>query len=206
MNKSSNRTLLTQQNICDAFWKLYIREPMSKITVKEICELAGYNRGTFYHYFQDVYDVLERIETEILNQFNMRFRKIARVSSHLQLFDLVKYTFAPCRVYNKYLAVMLGENGDPAFQKKLRENTKSALRDQLILKYGSLGPNAEYYLEFCVSGLLSCTRMWYEQGNTDELNDFISMMLDIISNPLGFVPAQPEDRDRSRTPGSKSQR
>ena len=35
---------------------------IEKITVGQVCELAGYNRGTFYLHFQDLYEMLEVIE------------------------------------------------------------------------------------------------------------------------------------------------
>lgn len=37
-----------------------------KITVKDITNKAGYNRGTFYEYFTDVYDVLNYIEDSLI--------------------------------------------------------------------------------------------------------------------------------------------
>ena len=40
----------TGRAIMDAFWKLYRERPIEKISVKEICETAGYNRATFYCY------------------------------------------------------------------------------------------------------------------------------------------------------------
>lgn len=178
----------TQKDISDAFWRLYTELPISKIGVKEVCALAGYSRGTFYRYYRDVYEVLEQIEREILEQFEMRFNRIARCSSRLDLADLVKFTFAPCKVYNKYLVVMLGERGDPAFQKRLRESTKAALRRELEARRGPLGEESEFYLEYCVSGLLSCTRMWYEKKSGMDINDYISLILKILSNPLGFLP------------------
>ena len=57
---------ITRQNLSDAFWQLYLKKKIEKITVKEICELAGYNRSTFYVYYKDVYDILNEIEDRII--------------------------------------------------------------------------------------------------------------------------------------------
>lgn len=50
---------LTRENLIEAFWELYKDKPIEKITVKEITNRAGYNRGTFYAYFKDTYEVLK---------------------------------------------------------------------------------------------------------------------------------------------------
>ena len=57
----------TRQAIMEAFWTLYREKPIERISVKEITELAGYNRSTFYEYFTDTYSVLEAIEEELLD-------------------------------------------------------------------------------------------------------------------------------------------
>lgn len=56
MNTTLSATAtVTRQNLIDSFWLLYCQKNIEKITVKEICEIAGYNRSTFYVYFNDVY-------------------------------------------------------------------------------------------------------------------------------------------------------
>lgn len=66
MKKQSEVTAQTKQNLVGAFWSLYCEKRIEKITVKEITLKAGYNRGTFYEYFTDVYDVLEQIEKSLI--------------------------------------------------------------------------------------------------------------------------------------------
>ena len=39
----------TKQNIEDAFWSIYVEKDISKISVMEIIQKAGYNRSTFYY-------------------------------------------------------------------------------------------------------------------------------------------------------------
>ena len=45
----------------------------------------------------------------------------------------------------------------------------------------------EFALEFCVSGILSCTRMWYEQDSGMDINDFIALMLQMLSEPMQLL-------------------
>lgn len=68
MKKQPHITEQTKNNLRIAFWSLYAQKPIEKISIKEITELAGYNRGTFYLYYNDVYDLLDQIEEEILGK------------------------------------------------------------------------------------------------------------------------------------------
>lgn len=48
---------ITKNNLIEAFWSIYKVKPLPKITVKEITDKAGYNRGTFYTYFSDINEI-----------------------------------------------------------------------------------------------------------------------------------------------------
>ena len=54
MRKRPEKTEQTKADIKEAFWRLYAAKPIEKITVGEVCDLAGYNRGTFYLHFHDL--------------------------------------------------------------------------------------------------------------------------------------------------------
>lgn len=55
----------TEKAIVDTFIGLLNEKPLDKITVKDIIDKCGVNRSTFYYYFEDIYDLLNKIfETE----------------------------------------------------------------------------------------------------------------------------------------------
>ena len=51
----------TKEALASAMKKMMAVKPIEKITVKDIVELCGVNRQTFYYHFEDVYDLLEWI-------------------------------------------------------------------------------------------------------------------------------------------------
>lgn len=59
MAKSDQRTRLTKMLIRKAFTELLREKPVQNITVKELCQTAGINRGTFYSHYTDIYDLLQ---------------------------------------------------------------------------------------------------------------------------------------------------
>jgi len=73
MNKPNNRRAQeTNETIIRAAFVLLVEEkkPMSKITVREICEMAGINHSTFYTHYQDVYDLFEKVERHMADMAN----------------------------------------------------------------------------------------------------------------------------------------
>ena len=59
------RVRVTQKLIREAFTGLLKQKPIQSISIKELCELAGINRGTFYAHYRDIYDLREKIEDEM---------------------------------------------------------------------------------------------------------------------------------------------
>lgn len=50
--------------IIQSFKQLVEKKNIDKITVKEVCELSGVNRQTFYNHFQDILDIFKYIFQE----------------------------------------------------------------------------------------------------------------------------------------------
>lgn len=61
------RTEKTKRSIYNAFICIRSRKSLEKLTVKELCEMAQINKSTFYVYYKDVYDLSDKIESEIVS-------------------------------------------------------------------------------------------------------------------------------------------
>ncbi|CUX25090.1 TetR/AcrR family transcriptional regulator [Clostridium sp. C105KSO13] len=69
--KTDARSRYTIHIIQSVFLDLLKEKPISKITVKEICEKADINRGTFYKHYEDIYDLMKKLEEAALNQLEL---------------------------------------------------------------------------------------------------------------------------------------
>ncbi len=67
--KTDLRSRYTQSVIQEAFRKLLSEKPLAKITVKEICDRAQINRGTFYRHYMDCYDLMDKLQDEAVGKF-----------------------------------------------------------------------------------------------------------------------------------------
>lgn len=160
MNKQAEITEQTRQNLIEAFWSFYTTKRIDKITVKEITNKAGYNRGTFYEYFQDVYEVLEAIENISLPTLDelpplvaLNSNSPAIINSFMALYQ-EKY---------KYYNHLLGDNGDPAFQRKLKNSLKSSIILALKNKEEIDLEEVDFMLEYILSGMIGILIYIFQQ-------------------------------------------
>ncbi|MFD0961683.1 TetR/AcrR family transcriptional regulator [Paenibacillus chungangensis] len=64
--KTDPRVLRTRKLIMDSFIKLSGEKEFKSITIKDITSEAMINRATFYYHFEDIYDLLEKVLSEVL--------------------------------------------------------------------------------------------------------------------------------------------
>ena len=64
--KTDPRILRTRKLIMDSFIELSGTKEFKDITIKDITTEAMINRATFYYHFEDKYDLLEKVLSEVL--------------------------------------------------------------------------------------------------------------------------------------------
>lgn len=165
MGRRPSRTDKTKAELREAFWKLYATHPIERITVGEVCEIAGYNRGTFYLHYSDLYDMLHGIEDELLSGMTecvegcmKRLEKDAgKLSCIAACTDVVLFYER-----NKaYISVLLSERGDPSFIFRLKENLKPLWRAYVIGDAeGRSDSEIDLILEYTLAGTLYMISRW----------------------------------------------
>ena len=114
------RVRYTKMVIKDAFISLLKEKPLNKITVKEICGLAEINRATFYKHYCDPFDLLEKMEQEILS--NLRQGLKASPGSPREAFT---FLLVNIRADGERYQTLFSENGDSKFPGRIFRCTMS---------------------------------------------------------------------------------
>ena len=177
----------TQQAIKDAFWTLYRERPIEKISVKEICERAGYNRSTFYEYFTDTYSVLESIEEELLDYARVKLTEelpatLARSFPEIRLDTEALQPLADLYTEKgEYLSVLLGENGDPSFQYKYKRAAKNILLNMLDDPAKKFDVSASIVSEFTASAIIGAFNCWYPRRDEYPAEKYAALLLSLLS-------------------------
>ena len=170
MRKRPEKTEQTKADLKEAFWRLYAEKPIEKITVGEVCELAGYNRGTFYLHFQDLYDMLHGIEDTLLAGMTDCVEAcMKRLESDSGKVSLIAACADVVLFYERnkpYIVVLFGERGDPAFIYQLKDNLKPLWR-RYVVNADSKRTEQELdlLLEYTLSGTLFMISRWLKDPN-----------------------------------------
>ena len=72
-NYQDKRVIRSKKAIREAFFAELQKKDYGKITITDIANEAGINRKTFYTYYDGVEDLLEEIETELIDKFRPLF-------------------------------------------------------------------------------------------------------------------------------------
>lgn len=183
MRKRPEKTAQTKAEIREAFWRLYADKPIEKITVGEVCERAGYNRGTFYLHYRDLYELLRSIEDEILEGMTSCvedcMKRLRADSSKLSCIAACKDVVLFYERNRSYIVVLLGERGDPAFIYRLKENLKPLWREYVV-GVDSTRSEAEIdlLLEYTLSGTLFMISRWLANPNVMSARQLAHLVYD----------------------------
>lgn len=81
----------TKKLLKSSLLELLEKKPLSKITIKELCAKVDINRTTYYRYYLDPYDQLEKIEDEIFNDMITFIGTNNTRNNSLRLKSILKY-------------------------------------------------------------------------------------------------------------------
>ena len=181
----------TIDRIKEAFWSLYEHKPLSDITVKQITNVADFNRGTFYLYFDNIRQVLDQIEDDLIEDMvgdrdansMLSFLLVQRPLDE-ELEGLSSIFFE----HQRHLVVLFGDNGDPAFSRKLKEAIKAKLSPE-VQRMSDCDPAAvDLALEYILSGEFGLlTKLFTNPGelDADSLKDTLNL-IQVVTTAMAF--------------------
>ena len=175
----------TKYALAAALKKMMGVKPIDKITVKDLVEICGVNRQTFYYHFDDVYDLLEWIFEEDANKvlphkvvYENWQDDVIRFMNHLK--DNSTYVL---NVYNS--------NRRLHMLQYIKNKAKLYVREYADIT--SVGMNVdrqdyEFVIEFCADGIVALTSRWLDKGmelpeGMDE-DRFLKLLNNCIENLL----------------------
>ena len=179
MKKQPQITEQTKTNLRTAFWQLYTEKPLDKISIKEITDLAGYNRGTFYLYYKDVYDIFSQIEDELLQKIKDVLDESLATNDTFDLSQQMGVLLELMQTHSHYATVLLSDQGDPRFVSRLKELILPLLNRYFISPEGHDAYQMALLSEFYLSGLLAAVQCWLSNPKLP-LDAFINFMVSSV--------------------------
>lgn len=180
--KGNNRSVRkTKNNIRQGVIKLLREKPLKSITVREIADLVDINRGTFYLYYKDVYDLIDQIENELFEEFNeivkLRISKSKKEVPNPILADV--FTFLKDNA--DICLVLIGPNGDWNFVNMLKDLVRERCLYYWVEIYNAESTKYfEYFYVFFIAGCIGMFEQWLENGakeTPEEMADITERMI-----------------------------
>lgn len=188
------RIRYTKKVIAETFLELLRKKPIEKITVKEICDIAEINRATFYKYYDNPYDLLEKIEKETMDKLQEKItvckeRILAKNEGILPeelLGEIFKIVLEDISSKKDLYTSLFSENGDDLFKEQLfsfcyKDNIKTI--EERFPNLPKYRQDLLYY--FVAEGCNGVLNQWLINENgqsTDELAHFIVTIITSINN------------------------
>ena len=179
--KEDRRVRRTKKLLTQALTQLLQEKQINEITVKELTDLADMNRGTFYLYYKDMFDMLEKIEDGMFEALD----EIVSLHEHddvsqqtkpilLDLFRFIEDNQEMCRV-------LLSPHGDMNFLHRLNE----VVREKCLKAWPNIRKEKgeadfDYHYSFVVFGCAGIIRAWVNRNCSESAEKMAEMAYGMI--------------------------
>jgi len=137
---------------------------IDKVTIKELCEEAKVNRGTFYLHYQTPNDLLMEIEQEFIDEklalFAPYFHDGYETDALAKLFITILQNHDVCRI-------IMGRHGNPRFLERICSLMRGPILDGWCKEFPSYKrEHLNYVYDFLFSGCMRLILNWIEDNNS----------------------------------------
>ncbi len=189
MNKQETKYTNTAVLMDEALIKLLNTKTIDYITVKEICQVAGVNRSTFYLHYESINDLLEEVAEYINQKFLAYFEKNNDFISNINTLPLEELDLINDKYLKPYLTFI--KDNKKVFQASFNNpiNMKS------IDKYSSLEKHIitpildrfdipvstrKYLVGFYLNGIIAIIKIWLEDDCKESIIEIEKMIINCV--------------------------
>ncbi len=155
------RVRYTRRVIQETFLELLREMPLNRVTVKELCQRAELNRATFYRHFADPYDLMDKIEDELLAQLEEYVEQSIADGFPKAMEGMLRQVVKSGGLYQ----LIASPHGDPGFSRRLSELCWRKLSGQIDAGFPALSAAQRRWLyEFLAQGCNGILQNWMAGG------------------------------------------
>lgn len=179
---SDARVRYTKMVITQSFTKILKTKPINKITVKEICAMAEINRATFYKHYLDIYDLLDKIEAQFLDEL----RDILNSKASNTTKDILILIMTALKADEETYKAICSSNGDPTFPAKVLETCNYITQTQINIDINKklTQKQKEWVYQFTAHGCNGILNNWISEGMKEPISEVADFVEQLIKNSL----------------------
>ncbi|BBF42451.1 transcriptional regulator, TetR family [Lachnospiraceae bacterium KM106-2] len=140
-----------------------------EITVRELVEEVDINRSTFYLHYNDIYDMLNKIEQQLIDELMLVTIKHKKEYYNEKIQLYFKEVFTILLENMDLCYILMGPNGDINFTNNLKELINENITKTTVEVLNGIQSIAdiEYACSFYIGGCLGIIEKWLK-GNAKE--------------------------------------
>ena len=193
MNRSESRYFATAARMDEAFLTLLAKKDFEYITIKEICEVAGVNRSTFYLHYETMSDLLSESVSRMNEQFLACMEKDSDAfSAMLQncprnaIYLITPDYLTPYLGYiknNKQLFRAATENAAVLGMDKSYDRMFHHVFTPILDRYGVPEQDRTYIMAFYIRGLMAIISEWLKNDCSDSITYVTGVIQQCVKIP-----------------------
>lgn len=173
------RLIKTKEVLKTALGELMLEKDISKITIKELTQKSGINRGTFYLHYKDIDELLYEVENDLISNFiNIEVPNVP-----LDTYSIILYRLMKMLEYVKkeklLFRVLTSHHGDIVFLQKIRQTLLDEFMSPFIATNEYNEDSLKYFFNFIISGAIGSVQEWLR---TDCVIPY-----DVVINPCELI-------------------
>ncbi len=182
--KTDRRIKYTKMVLRESLTKLMQDKPISRITIKELCEKADINRATFYTHYNDQFDLLKKVEQEIIDDINSYLDSFSFEENNSYALEIMTKIFEYIKENAEICRVLLGANGNIEFQKNIimivqtrfvaEQKTKKSVDEKVV----------EFVFTFAATGSIGMIQKWLTEESNIPAADMAKLVIKLTNQGL----------------------
>jgi len=160
MENLDNRVRYTKAALQQALLRILKTKHIDKVTIKELCQEAKINRGTFYLHYGTPNDLLMEIEQQFIDENMAQFRPYFQGGYETSyMADL----FAGILKNRELCQIIMGKNGNPRFVERIQKMIRPSIIDGWSREFPRYRrEDLDYVYDFVFTGSMRLILNWIE--------------------------------------------
>lgn len=189
--KTDRRIRKTRAQLRAGLARLMQTKSIKEITVKELVEEVDINRSTFYLHYTDIYQMLETIEAELMQEILEAMDELpSDLTTDMETYPFITRMFSILKENKDICCALLGPNGDMAFVTKAENLVAQTILKQLRDRFPENIQDITYAYSFCLNGCVGLIKAWLLNEDSASPQHMAQLTYQFVENTVHYYLEQ----------------
>ena len=137
---------------------------ISRITVRSICQMANINRSTFYSHYQDIYDLLDKLEQKMNSHLMAQYDTSKLYGAFFITVEYIMPFLNFIRNHQSFYRACLNKRNSFPIEAGFEPLWNRAVIPNALQKGITSEEEMMYYFVFYQAGITMCLKRWVDHG------------------------------------------